>query len=261
MSDPTAYLLGELGPAETEAFERAMATDTTLRDEVERLRPVVTRLERLPADVWESPEPPRLALPADAAAAGGAGPAGEAAAGAGGEGFAGDAAGGAVARDATRAAPRRPRRFARGAGAPRRLVVRPLVAAACAIVLLAAGAGLGFLLDRGPSPSQRLALRPVGDLDPAASGNVSLVSDGVSVRVSGLKPTGGNQFYELWLLGADKRLVGLGSFRVDEQGRATLNLPLPVDPKSFTYFDLSLEPSDGNPGHSGVSVLRGPSAA
>ena len=25
MSDPTAYLLGELGPAETEAFERAMA--------------------------------------------------------------------------------------------------------------------------------------------------------------------------------------------------------------------------------------------
>ena len=250
MSDPTAYLLGELGPAETEAFERAMATDTTLRDEVERLRPVVTRLERLPADVWESPEPPRLALPA-----------GEAAAGAGAEGFAGDAAGGAVARDATRAAPRRPRRFARGAGAPRRLVVRPLVAAACAIVLLAAGAGLGFLLDREPSPSQRLALRPVGDLDPAASGNVSLVSDGVSVRVSGLKPTGDGQFYELWLLGADKRLVGLGSFRVDEQGRATLNLPLPVDPKSFTYFDLSLEPSDGNPGHSGVSVLRGPSAA
>ena len=90
---------------------------------------------------------------------------------------------------------------------------------------------------------------------------MSLVSDGVSVRVSGLKPTGDGQFYELWLLGADKRLVGLGSFRVDEQGRATLNLPLPVDPKSFTYFDLSLEPSDGNPGHSGVSVLRGPSAA
>ncbi len=81
------------------------------------------------------------------------------------------------------------------------------------------------------------------------------------MRVSGLKPTGGGQFYELWLLGADKRLVGLGSFRVDEQGRATLKLPLPVDPKAFTYFDLSLEPSDGNPGHSGVSVLRGPSAA
>jgi anti-sigma-K factor RskA len=225
VSDPTAYLLGELGPAETDAFERAMAADAKLRDEVERLRPVVTRLERLPADAWEGPEPPPLALPADAGAT------------------------------------HRPRRFGRRAGAPRRLVVRPLVAAACAVVLLAAGAGLGFVLDREPSPAAQLALKPVGDLDPAASGKVSLVSDGVNVRVSGLKPTGGDQFYELWLLGADKRLVGLGSFRVDADGAATLRLPLPVDPRRFTYFDLSLEPSDGDPGHSGVSVLRGPSAA
>ena len=76
-------------------------------------------------------------------------------------------------------------------------------------------------------------------------------------RVSGLKPTGDKQFYELWLLGADKRLVGLGSFRVNDEGEATLKLPLPVDPKAFQYFDLSLEPTDGDPGHSGVSVLRG----
>ena len=224
MSDPSAYLLGELDPAQTAAFERALAADPKLREEVERLRPVVTRLERMPADAWEGPEPPPLTLP---------GSPGEA----------------------------EPGRAVRRRGTSRRLVLRPLVAAACAVVLLAAGAGLGFLLDREPSPSAQLALRPIGDLDPSASGKVSLVSDGVNVRVSGLKPTGGSEFYELWLLGADKRLVGLGSFRVDEQGRATLNLPLPVDPKSFTYFDLSLEPSDGNPGHSGVSVLRGPSAA
>ena len=48
---------------------------------------------------------------------------------------------------------------------------------------------------------------------------------------------------------------------MDADGAATLTLPLPVDPKAFTYFDLSLEPADGDPGHSGVSVLRGPSAA
>ncbi|WP_053227603.1 anti-sigma factor domain-containing protein [Solirubrobacter soli] len=220
MTDVSAYLLGELDPEQTAAFERALAADAKLRDEVERLRPIVTRLERLPVDTWEGPEPPPLRLPGEAA------------------GVRGDAPG-------------------RG----RRLVLRPLAAAACAVVLLAAGAGLGFLLDREPSPSAQLALRPIGDLDPSASGKVSLVSDGVDVRVSGLKPTGGGQFYELWLLGADKRLVGLGSFRVDAQGKATLTLPLPVDPKQFTYFDLSLEPSDGDPGHSGVSVLRGPSAA
>jgi len=251
MSDPTAYLLGELDPAEITEFERAMAADAALRDEVDRLRPVVTRLQRMPADAWESPEPPPLALPGEAAVAR------DETAGARGE------TAGARGEDA---GPRHGRAAGRGAAGrrrtrPRRVVLRPLVAAACAVVLLAAGAGLGFLLDREPSPSEQLALRPIGDLDPSASGKVSLVSDGVNVRVNGLKPTGGNEFYELWLLGADKRLVGLGSFRVDAQGKATLTLPLPVDPKAFTYFDLSLEPSDGDPGHSGVSVLRGPSAA
>ena len=221
MSDSSAYLLGELDSAEAAAFERAMETDAKLRAEVERLRPVVTRLERLPAETWEGPEPPPLALPADSGA-------------------------GSAAHPARR---------------PRRLILRPVVAAACAIVLLAAGIGLGVWLDRNPSPSEQLALQPVGDVDPAASGKVSLDSDGVNVRVSGLKPTGDGEFYELWLLGADKRLVGLGSFRVNADGAATLTLPLPVDPKTFTYFDLSLEPADGDPGHSGVSVLRGPSAA
>lgn len=221
MSDSSAYLLGELDPAEAAAFERAMETDAKLRAEVERLRPVVTRLERLPAETWEAAEPPPLALPADSGA-------------------------GSAAHAARR---------------PRRLILRPLVAAACAVVLLAAGIGLGVWLDRNPSPSEQLALQPVGDVDPAASGKVSLDSDGVNVRVSGLKRTGDGEFYELWLLGADKRLVGLGSFRVNADGAATLTLPLPVDPKTFTYFDLSLEPADGDPGHSGVSVLRGPSAA
>jgi len=224
VSDPSAYLLGELDPAEAAAFERALESDATLRAEVERLRPVVTRLERLPAEAWEASEPPALSLPADA-----------------GEGSAAERV----------AAARR----------PRRLILRPLVAVACAVVLLAAGIGLGIWLDRNPSPSEQLALQPVGDVDPAASGKVSLDSDGVNVRVSGLKPTGDGEFYELWLLGADKRLVGLGSFRVNADGAATLTLPLPVDPKTFTYFDLSLEPADGDPGHSGVSVLRGPSAA
>jgi anti-sigma-K factor RskA len=269
VSTATAYLLGELDPAEAAAFERAMAADAALRDEVERLRPVVTRLQRLPHDAWDAPEPPPLVMPADAVGRANGATARDAAP-APHDVAPGDAASPRQAdpRDASSddvASPRRDdpraasprRRRARG----RRLVLRPAFAVLGAVALVAAGAGLGFVLDREPSPAAQLALRPVGGLDPAASGKVSLVGHGVDVRVSGLKPTGGGEFYELWLLGADKRLVGLGSFRVDEQGRATLKLPLPVDPKAFTYFDLSLEPSDGNPGHSGVSVLRGPSAA
>ncbi len=213
MSEPVAYLLGELAPGEAAEFERAMATDAALRAEVERLRPVVSKLEHLPAEAWQDPLPPPLRMPA-----------------------------------------RRER-------PKRRLVLRPLVAAACALALLAAGIGLGTLLDREPAPSARLVLKPVGDLDPSASGRVSLAGDSATVRVSGLRKTDDGQFYELWLLGADKQLVGLGSFRVGADGKATLRLPVPVDPNAFQYFDLSLEPGDGNPGHSGVSVLRGPTVS
>lgn len=216
MSDPVAYLLDELTPEEAAAFERAMAADAALREEVDRLRPVITRLEAVPNEAWDPPAPPPLRMP-----------------------------------EAAKAPAKR----------PRRLVLRPLVAAACAVVLLAAGAGLGAWLDREPSPSEQLALRPVGDLDPAAAGRVSLSGDRMTLRVSGLRPSEGDQFYELWLLGADKRLIGLGSFRVGDDGEATFRLPLPVDPGAFDYFDLSLEPGDGDPGHSGVSVLRGPTAA
>jgi hypothetical protein len=93
---------------------------------------------------------------------------------------------------------------------------------------------------------------------PSSAVAATLVS---AVRVSGLKPSAGGKFYELWLLGADKRLVGLGSFRVGADGTARLRLPLPVDPKTFACFDLSLEPDDGNRGHSGVCVLRGPTVS
>jgi hypothetical protein len=187
MNEPTAYLLGELSGEETAAFERAMAADPALRAEVERLRPVVTRLHRLPPAAWEPAQPPPLTPPE----------------------------------------PAPPRR---------RLVLRPVVAAACALVLVAAGVGL--------------------DAPRAASGRVT-VADGVSLDVSGLPPSRAGDFYELWLLGDDKRLVSLGSFAVGADGKARLNVPLPVDPARFAYFDVSREPGDGDPGHSGLSVLRG----
>jgi anti-sigma-K factor RskA len=219
MSDATDYLLGEMEPARTAAFEARLANEPDLRAEVDALRPVVTRLERLPAEGWEPAEPPPLRLPG--------------------------------LEPTAAAAPARPRR---------RLVLRPVVAAFCAVALLAAGTGLGVVLDRDPVPATPLALAPVGDLDTAASGRVGVKNDRVTVRVDGLSPTDGGQFYELWLLGADKQLVGLGSFQVGKTGEVTLKLPLPVDPSAFRYFDISLEPGDGNPGHSGVSVLRGPTS-
>ena len=112
MSEPVAYLLGEMDADQSARFEQAMAADAALRAEVERLRSVVVRLERVPAEAWEAPEPPPLVPP--------------------------------------------PGR------APRRLVLRPAVAVACASALLAAGIGFGALLDREREPSEQVALTPVG---------------------------------------------------------------------------------------------------
>jgi anti-sigma-K factor RskA len=206
MTEPTDYLLGELSSDEAAAFERAMAADPALRAEVERLRPVVTRLHRLPPAAWEPAQMPPLAMPEPAR---------------------------------------------------RRLVLRPALAAACAVVLLAAGVGIGALLAGGDDEpaGTRIALAPL-DAPRTASGSVT-VADGVSLDVSGLPRTRDGDFYELWLLGADKQLVSLGSFAVGADGKARLNVPLPVNPARFTYFDVSREPGDGDPGHSGLSVLRG----
>lgn len=50
--------------------------------------------------------------------------------------------------------------------------------------------------------------------------------------------------------------VALGSFRVGADGGARVDLPVTVSPRRFPVLDISREPDDGDPGHSGASVLR-----
>ena len=152
----------------------------------------------------------------------------------------------------------------------RRLILRPLAAAAASVALLAAGLGAGLLLagndaDRQPNPSlARVDLKPVAGRGQGSTGVVSLeprAGGKANVKLSGLRPSTGGDFYELWLLGEGGELVSLGSVRVPASGRATLeNVRLPVDPERFRFLDVSREPADGDPGHSSISVLRGPSA-
>ena len=153
--------------------------------EVERLRPVVTRLEALPGE--------RLGT--------------------------------------RRRRHRSPCRSAPGA-AHARLGLRPLVAAACAVVLLAGGIGLGALLDARPRPSRRRSRcsrigcepRP---RRPEASGTVEIAAPGgATVRVSGLRPDDGRRV--LRAVAARRGQASssaLGSFRVGADGAATLEAP------------------------------------
>jgi hypothetical protein len=50
--------------------------------------------------------------------------------------------------------------------------------------------------------------------------------------------------------------VSLGTFSVGPDGRARIRVPLSVDLQRFPVLDVSLERADGDPRHSGASVLR-----
>ena len=223
------YLLGELPPEERAAFEAELERDPALRTEVERLAPVVSRLEAMEPATWEPlPELPPLALPPAAA----------------------------PARERER----------RAAWWRRPLSLRPLPAAALAVVLLALGIAAGILAggraDEGAVSAGRVVtLVPVEPgQDDGAEGTATLAGNGdqAIVKLRGLPPSEPGQFYELWLLNTVDDMVALGSFSVPASGELDVTVPLPADAGRFAALDLSLEPDDGDPAHSTISVLRAP---
>jgi anti-sigma-K factor RskA len=183
---------------------------------------IARRLEELPREAWDRPVPPPAPWPAEA------------------------------------------ERARRG----RSLVLRPVLAVAASALLLVAGLLAGLALwggdDGGDGSSvaaQKIELRSIGRPNAGAAGVAELTSrpgEDASVRVSGLRPSADGEFYELWLLGDKGKLVSLGSFAVPKSGVAELKVPVPVDAKGFRFLDVSREPADGDPAHSGNSVLRGP---
>jgi len=75
------------------------------------------------------------------------------------------------------------------------------------------------------------------------------------LRVHGLPAL--DEAYQVWLYNSVSDAVGVA--RV-VRGRFALNAALPVDPARYRSIDVSREPLDGNPNHSGESVLRVPVA-
>jgi anti-sigma-K factor RskA len=194
---------------------------------VERLRPVVERLDALEPAAWEPP--PALApLP-----------------------------GAWEALPSPPAATGRPR-------APwwrRRLALRPLPAAALAALLLAVGVAAGLLAGGGGEGGGReLVLAPVEPLGGAASGTARIADDGerATLHLTGLRPSRAGDFYELWLLNGPDDIVSLGSFTVPGSGEVDVSVPLPGGTRGFAALDISVEPPDGDPAHSSRSVLRAP---
>ncbi len=141
-----------------------------------------------------------------------------------------------------------------GRAAPR--VRMALVAAACAL-LLGAGIGIGVLIERpGTTAGATAVLRPLAG--PSSEQATARMTPGgrMILSVAHLRPTAPGRFYELWLMNSTTDLVSVASFRVGSDGRAELNVPLPVSAAHYRFLDISLQQASAGPAHSGNSVLR-----
>lgn len=95
-------------------------------------------------------------------------------------------------------------------------------------------------------------------VDSAGTGDARVVrtDDGLVLRLSAASlPEDDDGFYEVWLLDEQaQRMVPLGILTGTEGDFA---LPAGLDLGQFPVVDVSAEPLDGDPAHSGNSLLRG----
>ena len=144
------------------------------------------------------------------------------------------------------------------AARPRRRLVVALVAAAAIVALVAAGGAVWVALT--PSAPTVLATAQLDALPqwPTASGSARLerLADGSRVvRVTLDAPVDDGGFREAWLITSDaSALVSLGVMR---DGSATFAVPDGIDTSSYDLVDVSEEAFDGDPAHSGDSIVRG----
>jgi len=129
-----------------------------------------------------------------------------------------------------------------------------LLAIAAAAVLVVAGAAV--VLTRGNDGGDVIAAGELAPLGPVGSGSAEVVErDGtrrLRIETDGIAADDG--YLEVWLLDEGvTRFVSLGPLRPDGE----YDLPVDVDLAEFPVVDISAEPLDGDPAHSGASLLRG----
>ncbi len=146
------------------------------------------------------------------------------------------------------------------------LRVSPALTAACVVVALAIGIGVGALVwsggdggHAGAVAGRAVALRPLPGTSARAVGSARVTPTGqLTLSVNRLPAAGAGRYYEAWLMTDTRHLVPLASFDVHGSGRASVTVPLPAPVTRYRYFDVSLQTVSGGTAHSDLSVLRGP---
>lgn len=136
-----------------------------------------------------------------------------------------------------------------------------LAAAAAVAVLAVGGAALSGVFSSDGTPGETVASTTiVNDELPVTfdqNGTVVLRNDNgdlvLDVDVPSL-PDSGEAFYEVWMIDTNvEGMISLGVLTAD----GVIDVPDSVDPAAFPVVDISVEPLDGDPTHSGQSILRG----
>ena len=144
----------------------------------------------------------------------------------------------------------------------RRRSTQWLLGAAAAVVAVVAASAL--VAQRGNDTDVLAAIDITSEgLDGAPVGLnamavVELVDGHRQLKVGAADFTIANdEFLELWLINGDVTdMVSLGTF-TSLDAQHTYAIPDDVDLDTFPIVDVSIEPTDGDPSHSGHSVLRG----
>ncbi|TFV58550.1 UNVERIFIED_ORG: anti-sigma factor, partial [Bacillus sp. AZ43] len=136
-----------------------------------------------------------------------------------------------------------------------------LLVAAAVVAGAAVGAGAVAVVqggddDGGARAVTTVALDPLAGNDASGRAEVREKPDGSRVvEVELDAPALQGEYYELWLIDAD--VVGMVPLGVVRPGSQTVELPAGLELGEFPMVDVSVEPLDGDPTHSGMSVARG----
>jgi anti-sigma-K factor RskA len=136
---------------------------------------------------------------------------------------------------------------------------RPVLLAAAAVLTGAVvGAGAVAAVQSTGEDGEAVATVQL-DLLPEATGSADVVvrDDGSRVLEIDLDAPAldDSSYYEVWVI--DRAVSGMYPLGAVEPGTQTVELPDGIDLAEYPLLDVSVEPLDGDPTHSGVSVARG----
>ena len=108
--------------------------------------------------------------------------------------------------------------------------------------------------DAKPPTPRATRLQAIGDT--SARGTARIDGDRLTLKLRGLPAAPGGA-YEVWLYDS---VIDARSLAASKEPKIDLDAKLPANARDFEWVDVSLEPADGNPNHSGRSLLRVPLA-